>query len=86
MGLARRAEAAVPAGGAPGEDDVISLFHGGDALAHLLDDTGPLVAQKIRELVAYFPKLVVQIGMANTARLDFHQHLARPGRIQNNVL
>ena len=49
----------------------------GDVVADRLDDAGGLVAEQEREVVVDAALAVVQVGVADPARLDLHHGLAR---------
>ena len=49
MGLTDQAETALPAGSAPGQDDMVAGSDVGDALAHLLHDGRALVPEQERK-------------------------------------
>ena len=51
----------------------------GDAVADGGDDASRLVAEQEREVVVDPALAVVQVGVADAARLDVDQRLARPG-------
>ena len=69
----------VAAHGTPVEDHVVAGGHVGDALADRLDDPGGLVAEQEREVVVDPALAVVQVGVADPARLDGDDGLTRPG-------
>ena len=73
------ARAAGAADGTPVEDHEVA---GGD-VAHVVadgfDHPGRLVAEQEREVVVDRALAVVQVGVADAARLHSHQRLARPG-------
>src|SRR6185436_1744246 len=50
----------------------------GNSLAHSLDDPGRLVTEEEREVVVDRSLAVVQIGMADAARLGPDERLTRP--------
>ena len=77
-GSPRVAGPAVAAHGPPVEHHEVTGRHLGDALAHGLDDPGRLVAEQERELVVDPALAVVQVGVADPARLHLHDRLARP--------
>ena len=59
--------------------DVVAGLDVGDAVADRLDDARRLVAEQEREVVVDAALAVVQVGVADPARLDLHDRLARPG-------
>ena len=63
---------------APVQDDVVAGSDVGDVRADRLDHTGSLVAEQEREVVVDATLAVVQIGMADPARLNLDDDLARP--------
>jgi hypothetical protein len=77
--LALEAGAALPADRAPVEDHVLADRHVRDALADGGDDAGRLVAQEERELVVDAALAVVQVGVADAARLDVDHRLPGTG-------
>jgi hypothetical protein len=77
-GLAAATGPAVPADGAPVEDDEVARGDVGDALADGLDDPGGLVAEQEREVVVDAALAVVQVGVADAAGLDLDHRLTRP--------
>lgn len=64
---------------APVEDDEIADLDGVDALTDGLDDSRGLVPQEERELVVDAAVTVGQVGVADAARRDRDDGLARPG-------
>jgi hypothetical protein len=54
-------------------------LHRRDVGPHTFDNTGCLVPEQERELVIDSTFAVVQIRVADTARLDAHESLARTG-------
>ena len=79
QGLPLSAGAALAAHGAPVEDDEVAGRDVGDALADRLDRAGRLVAEQEREVVVDAALAVVQVGVADPARLDPHDGLTRTG-------
>ncbi len=75
--LALRTRAALATHRTPVEDDEVARSNLGDTLADRLDDTGGLVAEQEREVVADTTFAVVQVGVADAARLDLHHGLTR---------
>jgi hypothetical protein len=73
------ARPALPAHGPPVEDHEVAGRHVGDVVTDGLDPAGGLVAQQERELVVDATFAIVEVGVADTARLDRHERLARPG-------
>ena len=78
QGLPLSAGAALPADRTPVEDHVVADRHVRDALAHRGDHAGRLVAEQERELVVDAALAVVQVGVADPARLHVDDRLARP--------
>ena len=77
----------VAAGRAPRDHDAVAGCDRGHALADLLDDSGALVAEQDRERQSPAARLDhVQVAVADPAGLDAHLHLARPGRIERDLL
>ena len=90
-GLAERrptfgAWVAMPAGRHEDADDVIAAGEVVHAGADLLDDAGRLMAERHR----HGPRSVAvddrEIGVAQARRFDPHQHLARPRRVELDLL
>ena len=81
-----RAVEAAAAGWEPREDDVVSLGDRRHALAGLLDDPGPLVAEHDRQRIRRGARDHVPVGVADPARREPDAHLARPGRCEVEVL
>jgi hypothetical protein len=85
-GPAAQTGPATPADGTPVEDHEVTGFDLGDTGADLLHDSGGLVAEQEREVVADPALPVVQVGVAHPAGLDAHHRLARAGiRHQNRL-
>ena len=78
-GFAALAGAAVPAHGAPVEDDEVTGCEVGDAVADGFDDPGGFVAEQEGEVVVDAAFAVVQVGVADPAGLDRHDGFTRPG-------
>ena len=78
-GATAAAGAALAADGPPVEDHVVAGGDVGDALADRLDGAGGLVAQQEGEVVVDPALLVVQVGVADAARLDPYDGLAGAG-------
>ena len=78
-GLAARAGPTAAADGAPVEDHEVARRDVGDALAHRLHDPRRLVPEQEREVVVDPALPVVQVGVADAARLHPHHGLARAG-------
>ena len=78
-GAAPPAGPALAADGPPVEDDEVAGRDLGDVGADRLDHAGRLVAEQERELVVDGALAVVQVGVADPARLDRDQHLAGTG-------
>src|SRR5690606_35402388 len=76
-GLALAARAALPAHGAPVEDDAVPDGDLGDALTDGGDDAGGLVPEEEGEVVADPADLVVEVGLAHAARDDVDERLPR---------
>ncbi len=76
--LALGAGPALPADGAPIEDDTVARCHLRDVGAHGADHSGGLVAEQIGELITDPALLVVQVRVADTAGENVHQSLPRP--------
>ena len=77
----------IAAGRAPRDHDAVAGRERGHALADLLDDAGALVAEQDRERQSPAARLDdVQVAVADPAGLDAHLHLARPGRIERDLL
>ncbi len=55
----------------------VARFHRCDVGANGFDDTGGLVAEQEREVVVDRALAIVQVGMADTARLHVDQRLTR---------
>src|ERR1035437_6173060 len=72
------AGATLSAHGAPVQHDEIARLDRRDVGPDLLDDAGSLMSEKERKLVVDPSLAVVQIGTADTARLDAHDGFARP--------
>jgi hypothetical protein len=71
--------AALPAHRTPVEDDEVADRDLGDALADRLHDPGGLMAEQEGELVVDPALAVVQVGVADAARLDLDDGLAGSG-------
>jgi hypothetical protein len=72
---------------APRDDDAIAGSDRGHVPSHLLDDTRSLVAEEDRESEAPALGLEnVEIGVAESARQDADEHLARSRRIDRQLL
>jgi hypothetical protein len=78
-GLAPLACAALAAHGAPVEDHEVARCDGGDVGADGFDGAGGLVTEQVREVVADAAFAVVEVGVADTARLHRDERLTRPG-------
>jgi hypothetical protein len=78
-GAATAAGAALAAHRTPVEDHEVAGLHLGRTGADGLDDTGGLVAEEEREVVADAALFVVQIGVADAARLHPYHGLAGAG-------
>ena len=78
-GLALEAGAALAAHRAPVEDDEVARRDVGDPRADRLDGAGRLVAEEEREVVVDAALAVVQVGVADAARLDADDRLAGTG-------
>lgn len=78
-GSAAQTCAALAAHGTPVEDDEVAGGDVRDALADRLHDARGLVAEEEGELVVDAALLVVQVGVADAARLDLHDGLAGAG-------
>ena len=76
-GAAALAGPALPADGAPVEDDEVADLHVGDTLADGFDGAGGLMAEQERVLVVDAALAVGQVGVAYAARDDVDDHLAR---------
>ena len=76
-GLAAVAGAAVATDGTPVQDDEVTGRDVGDPLADGGHDTRSLMPEQERELVVDAALAVVQVGVADAARLDVDQRLAR---------
>ena len=63
----------------PVEDDEVARRHRGDVGAHRLHHAGGLVAEQEGEVVVDAPLAVVEVGVADAARLDAHECLAGAG-------
>ena len=77
QGRPRQAGAALAADRAPVEDDEVAGRDVGDALADGLHDARGLVAEQEREVVVDAALAVVQVGVADAARLDLDDGLTR---------
>ena len=78
-GTSALAGPALPAYGPPVEDDEVAGRHPGHALADRLDDAGRLVSEEKRVGVVDPALAVGQVGVADAARLDGDDDLARTG-------
>ena len=71
----------------PADDDPVALGEALDAVADSLDRPGTLVPEEHRVPMA--PAVLldhVQVAVADTGRLDAHEHLARLGRRDGDLL
>jgi hypothetical protein len=73
------ARPAVAAHGPPVEDHEVARRHAGHAVADGLDHAGGLVAEQEGEVVVDPALAVVEVGVADAARLHGDQRLAGPG-------
>ena len=73
---ATEAGAALPAHRPPVEYDVVAGLNVSDTCPDLLDDSGCLVAEEERELLADATLAVMQVGMADAAGLNPNDSLA----------
>ena len=76
-GAAPLAGPALAADRAPVEDDEVPGRHLGHVVTDRLDDPGGLVPEQVRVVVADAAHLVVQVGVADAARLDADERLPR---------
>ena len=76
------ASVAVPAAGEERHDDAIARGEVVDAVARLLDDTGGLVAEQHRDGAHAVAVHDAEVGVAHARRLDAHEQLVAPGRVQ----
>ena len=67
------------ANGAPVENHVVAGNDVRDALADRFDQPGGFVAKEEREVVVDATFAIVQVGVADAARLNGNDGLARPG-------
>ena len=77
-GPAPAAGAALAADRAPVQDDEVAGRDGGHPVADRLDHAGRLVPEQVGEVVPDAALAVVQVGVADAARLHPDQRLARP--------
>jgi hypothetical protein len=77
LGTSAQAGPALAAHRTPVEDDEVAGGDVADALADRLDDARRLVAEEEGEVVVDAALLVVQVGVADAARLDPDDGLAR---------
>ncbi len=83
IGLAREAHFALAAFGGVERDDVIAFLDAGHPGPDLADDPGAFVAQdRGKQPFGIEPVERVGIGVADPARLDLDQYLARPGALE----
>ena len=78
-GTAAGAGAALPAHRAPVQDHEVAGLQAGHVRADRLDHAGRLVPEQVREVVADPALAIVQVGVADAARLHLYQGLARTG-------
>src|SRR5690606_17901791 len=78
-GTPAQARPALPAHRPPVQDHEVAGFDLGDPVAHLLHDSGGLVPEPEGELVVDAALAVVQVDVADPARLDRHDRLPGPG-------
>ena len=78
-GTPAQAGPALPAHRPPVQDHEVAGLDLGDPVADLLDDSGGLVPEQEGELVVDAALAVVQVGVADPARLDRHDRLPGPG-------
>jgi hypothetical protein len=71
------AGAALAADRSPVQDDEVTRRQPGNVLTHRLDETCCLVAEQVGKVLADAALAIVQVGMADAARLDLDQRLAR---------
>jgi len=77
---------ALAADGPPVQDDEVPRRNAGHIVADRLHDAGRLMTEQERVLVVDPALAVVQVGVADAARLHLHQRLARTGiRHQNGL-
>src|SRR5699024_165743 len=77
-GLTALAGTAVTADGAPVEDDEVADLDARDAFADLGDDAGGFMTEQEREVIADSALTVVEVGVADAARLHIDDDLSRP--------
>ena len=76
-----------PHSGREERDHAIAGAHAGDSLADVLDDAGALVAEHARRIARRIGAARgVEVGVADAAGLDAHEHLARLGACELDVL
>ena len=73
------ARPALAADRAPVQDDEVAGRDAGHVGADGFDRAGRLVTEEVREVVTDPALAVVQVGVADAARLHLHERLARPG-------
>jgi hypothetical protein len=77
---------AVPAVRVPRADDVIADLHLRDRRPHPLDHAGALVPQHDRQRIGQGALDHLEVGVAQPACMQAHQHVARLERLQRDVL
>src|SRR5699024_6601567 len=84
-GLTALAGTAVTADGAPVEDDEVADLDARDAFADLGDDAGGFMTEQEREAIADSALTVVEVGVADAARLHIDDDLSRTGLGEDDV-